>query len=267
MDLVIGSSSQLAQYFPDDYVKISSRNIDFNYLKNNQWGSVYITFAEQRIYDKNIDYDYPNFYLPIKIIDAVLENSKKIVCYTSCELWSGLYGYHKVSIDTPPNYNLNNGYAITKALLFKTIKSHREHHDLYKKVIFIHPFYFNSVYRSEYFLFGKIFKSIVNKEKITTGNLGFFRDMVHTGFAVKKSIEANHDTMMGSGNLFVVRDFIADLYKLNGMDFNEYVVEDKSQASIHNGRKLCADVPWNYTYENLLEDTQNDIENYRKKNG
>ncbi len=36
----------------------------------------------------------------------------------------------------------------------------------YNKVIFIHPFYFNSIYRSEYFLFGKVFKSIMNKEKM-----------------------------------------------------------------------------------------------------
>ena len=54
--LIIGDTSQLSYYFPDDYISISSRNIDFNYLKNNKWDNVYITYAEQRIYENNIDF-------------------------------------------------------------------------------------------------------------------------------------------------------------------------------------------------------------------
>ena len=45
MNIVIGNTSQLAYYFPDDYIKISSRNIQ---LTNNQYDRVYICFAEQR---------------------------------------------------------------------------------------------------------------------------------------------------------------------------------------------------------------------------
>ena len=43
-NLVIGNTSQLSKYFPDDYRKISSRNINDNDL-HGKWDSVYITFA------------------------------------------------------------------------------------------------------------------------------------------------------------------------------------------------------------------------------
>jgi GDP-D-mannose dehydratase len=261
MRLVIGNTSQLSYYFPEDYIKISSRNIDFNYLKQNQWDAVYITFAEQRIYEKNIDYITPNYLNTLKIIKALLQNSKKIVCYTSCELWSNLNGV--ISIDDNPSFDLKNEYTISKLLLLNKIKELRELNDLYKKVIFIHPFYFNSAYRSEYFLFGKIFKSIINKEKINVGNLDFERDMVHTKFIVNKSIEQTKDCMVGAGNTFNVRNFIQDLYRINDMDFFEFVNESWTGAT--NNKFITPSVDWQYTYENLLSDTQQDIEQFKNR--
>lgn len=263
MDLVIGSSSQLAQYFPENYIKISSRNIDFEYLKNNVWDSVYITFAEQKIYDKNIDYITPNYIYSLKIIESLLINSKKIVCYTSCELWSNLNG--KISLDTEPCFDLKNEYTISKLLLWNKIKERRIQNQLYEKIIFIHPFYFNSIYRNEYFLFGKIFKSILNENKINVGNLNFYRDIVSTQFVVNKSIEKTSDCMVGSGNLINIRTFIKDLYKLNDMDFNRFVTEDVRKP-IDKKKLIMANVNWEYTYKNLLEDTQRDIEQFKLKN-
>lgn len=257
MNLVIGNSSQLAQFFPKDYIKISSRNIDFNYLIDNNWESVYITFAEQRIYEPNIDYITPNYIYTLKIIEALLKNSNKIVCYTSCELWNELTG--TININTNPKfYPLNNEYSISKLLLWNKILELRKTTDLYNKVIFMHPFYFNSVYRSNYFLFGKVFDSIINKKKISVGNLNFYRDMVHAKFVVQKSIELNQDAMIGSGKLFNVKDFIIDLYNANNLNFTDFVKED---LSIPSGKEklIMAKVDWNYTYQDLLSDTQADI--------
>lgn len=253
LNLVIGSSSQLAQYFPEDYIKISSRDIDFEYLKNGHWDSIYITFAEQRIYESNIDYITPNYLYTFKVINSLLYNSNKIVCYTTCELWNSLSG--KITTVTEPNfYPLNNEYTISKLLLLNKIIELRKHNKLYEKVIFMHPFYFNSIYRSQYFLFGKIFASIINKQKINVGNLDFSRDMVHTKFVVKKSIEKNKDSMIGSGQLFNVRSFIKDLYEINNMDFNDFVVEN---LQMQNKNKLImAETDCNYSYEELLFDTQ-----------
>lgn len=265
MNLVIGSSSQLAQYFPTDYIKISSREIDFNYLKKNSWDAAYITFAEQRIYNSNIDYITPNYIHILNVIDSLLESCNKVVCYTSCELWNELTGY--ISVETPAKfYPINNEYSISKLLLWNKITELKKSNILYNKVIFMHPFYFNSIYRSKYFLFGKIFDSIINKKKIRVGNLNFCRDMVHTKFVVQKSIELTKDSMIGSGKLFNVRDFVKNLYQLNEMSFEEFVEEDLTMSS-GKPKLIMAKVDWNYTYNDLLTDTQTDIEQYRNNNG
>lgn len=257
--LVIGNSSQLSHYFPAEYIRLSSRNIDFEYLRSNIWDAVYLTFAEQRIYEKNIDYITPNYIYTLKIIDTLLERSNKMVCYTSCELWNNLSGF--IALDTVPNFSpISNEYCISKMLLWNKIVSLREINPAYKKVIFAHPFYFNSVHRSEYFLFGKIFHSILNKKPIKVGNLDFNRDMVHTKFVVQKSIEATQDFMVGAGKLFNVRKFVKDLYRINDMDFENFVEEDIS-ASTGKPKLIMAKVDWNYTYQDLLNDTQNDILN------
>jgi len=262
MNLVIGNTSQLSHYFPSDYIKISSRNIDFDYLKNNNWDSVYITFAEQRIYEPNIDYINPNYIYTLQIINSLLNNVNKIVCYTSCELWNNLSGH--IDINTEFNYlPLNNEYCISKLLLWNKISELRKINSDYNKVIFMHPFYFNSTYRSEYFLFGKIFTSIINKKQITVGNLHFYRDIIHAKFLVNKSIEANQDSVIGAGKLFNVRDFIKDLYKINDLDFDYFVKED---LVFKPGKEklIMAKVNWNYTYQNLLNDTQEDIIKYKE---
>ncbi|HVI42029.1 MAG TPA: hypothetical protein VM577_15365 [Anaerovoracaceae bacterium] len=264
MNLVIGSTSQLAQYFPEDYIKISSRNIDFDYLKNNQWDSVYITFAEQRIYDPDIDYLTPNYFYTRQIAESLLENSKKIVCYTSCELWNTLTGF--IRLDTLPQFSpIVNEYTISKMLLWHKLKVMRYSNPLYNKIVLAHPFYFNSTYRSEYFLFGKIFKSIINKEKIEVGNLDFYRDMVHTKFVVEKSIGATKDIMIGSGKLFHIRTFVKDLYKLNDMNFSDYVKDHSNLPMKKQDKLIMADVPWDYTYEDLLKDTQEDLKQAMEK--
>jgi|SRR5271166_2353369 len=257
MNLVIGSSSQLSHYFPKDYVKISSRNIKFDYLSDNHWDATYITFAEQRIYDVNIDYITPNYLYTLKVINSLLNTSDKIVCYTSCELWNDLS--EPISSDTTPKFSpITNEYSISKLLLFNKVLELRKTNALYNKVIFAHPFYFNSVYRNKYFLFGKIFNSIVNKQQIKVGNLDFQRDMVHTNFVVKKSIEMTKDGVIGAGKLFNIRQFVKDLYQLNKMDFDYFVEEDIS-APLSKPRLITANVDWDYSYETLLSDTQADI--------
>ena len=266
MNLVIGNTSQLSYYFPEEYVKISSRNIDFDYLKNNKWDSVYLTFAEQRVHTNESDIDYLgiNFKYTFKIINSLIHNSNKIVCYSSCELFNELNGI--VSITTSPCYKSSNDYIKSKLLLIDKIKELREIDSKYSKVIFVYPFYFNSVYRNKYFLFGKIFDSILNKKQIQVGNLDFQRDMVHASFVVEKSIEATQDIMVGAGNLVNVRNFIIDLYSVNNMDFNTYVIESKSMPQLGQSKLIMADVSWKYTYQNLLEDTQKDILDYKKIN-
>jgi GDP-D-mannose dehydratase len=174
-------------------------------------------------------------------------------------LWSNSVG--TISVDDKFDFDPNNGYTVSKMLLVDEIKRLRKIDDKYNKVKLLHPFYFNSVYRSKYFLFGKIFDSIINKKMIEVGNLDFYRDMVHAKFLVKKALEADTDMMLGSGKLFNVRDFVIDLYNSFNMDYFQYVKEDKTQKS--NSKFLRADVDWNYTYNDLLNETIEDIKNFK----
>ena len=262
MNIVIGNTSQQSYYYPDDYIKMSSRNIDLDYLSSKRFESAYITFAEQRIYESNIDYITPNFRYTLDVIDKLLDKTDKIVIFTSCELWSNKSGV--ITNVTQPDFDISNKYTISKLLLLEEIKRLRKYDKRYNKVVIIHPFYFNSIHRSKYFLFGKIFDSIINEKHIEVGNLDFYRDMVHTKFLVKKCIEIDQDSVVGSGKLFNVRDFVIDLYDSFGMKYGVYVKEDRN--SIPNDKLIRADVKWDYSYRDLLEETINDLKT-NKGNG
>jgi GDP-D-mannose dehydratase len=257
MNIVIGNTSQQSHYYPDGYIKIPSRNIDFDYISSKKFDSAYITFAEQRIYEENIDYIKPNFIYTLEVIENLLEVTNKIVIFTSCELWSNKSGI--ITDQTNPDFNISNQYTLSKLLLLNEIKRLRNYDKRYNKIVIVHPFYFNSVYRSKYFLFGKIFDSIINKKLIEVGNLDFYRDMVHTKFLVKKCMEIDRDSMIGSGKLFNVRDFVMDLYDSFGMRYEEYVKENA--GSFPSDKLIWAGVKWDYSYQNLLEDTINDLKN------
>lgn len=260
MNIVIGNTSQQAYYYPEDYIKVSSRNIDLDYLSSKRFESAYIAFAEQRIYEKNVDYITPNFRYTLDIIDRLLDKTDKIVIFTSCELWSNKSGV--ITELTQPDFDISNQYTLSKLLLFEEIRRLRKYDRRYNKVVIIHPFYFNSIHRSKYFLFGKIFDSIANEKHIEVGNLDFYRDMVHTKFVVKKCIELDRDSVVGSGKLFNVRDFVIDLYDSFGMSYDVYVKEDRN--STPNDKLIRAGVKWDYSYQDLLEETINDLKKIKK---
>lgn len=256
MNLVIGSTSQLSFYFPDDYIKISSRNIDKNYLKNNKWDSVYICFAEQRIYDKNIDFLTPNYYLTMELIEILLSSSNRIVVYTTSELWNNYSG--PVTLEDLPSFRPDeNEYVLSKFLLYKNISLKRKDDSRFNKVIIIHPFYFNSIHRKNYFLFGKIYDSIINKRKIEIGNTYFYRDITHAKYIVEESIQANEDKMVGSGRLIFVNEFIRQIYNHFDLKFEDYVVEKKDS----NFRRLNIHYPYKEEqYFDLIKDTIEEIQ-------
>jgi nucleoside-diphosphate-sugar epimerase len=256
-NLVIGETSQLAYYFPAEYVKISSRNVDVDYLRSQPWDAVYLTFAEQRIYDVNIDYETPNYTYTLALIEAVLDTAQKIVVYSSCDLWNQCSG--EITLATPFNYRATNDYLPMKEKLVFRIQELRQTDPRYQKVVIIHPFYFNSGYRSSYFLFGKIFESIRQHKKIELGNTYFYRDMVHTTYMVHRSILATQDEIVGAGRLYHVNDFIRDLYFQCGLKYEDFVTEN----IVHNTRLpsiFYAKQNQVYSYKRLLQDTVVDLD-------
>lgn len=256
-NLIIGKTSQLSPFFPDDYERISSRDIDMSYLENNVWDSVYITFAEQRVHLNDVDYITPNYLYAKEIINKLSINTKKIVVYSTCELWNNKVGCVYLKDDL--NYTYSNDYCLSKEMLINYIKSEREENRL-NNIIIIHPFNFNSTYRKSGFLFSKIFDSLINKVPIEIGNTYFYRDIVHAKYIVERSIMSTDDDLVGSGRLFFINDYIRDLFKYFNMNYNEYVKENINTKSIHSEKLYYSYQKNIYTYDNLLSDTIEDIE-------
>ena len=71
-NLVIGNTSQLSYYFPEDYVKVSSREIDYDFILSENWNRVFICFGESRKFIEDVKiHDDINFNLTIKIVDML----------------------------------------------------------------------------------------------------------------------------------------------------------------------------------------------------
>ena len=255
-NLVIGSTSQLSHYFPDDYIKISSRNIQFDYINSQNWNRAYLCFGESRKFLDDTDiYDEVNFYYTLDVINKIKDSCRSIVIYSTCELWNQNDG----KIDISMNFNFfTTPYLQSKYRLSKYLLSNKSS---YYNVFILYPFNFNSPYRTDNFLFGKVFNSLINKTVIEIGDTYFYRDIVHPSFVVQRSINATGHEIIGSGRLIFVNDLIRDLYKHYNMDYNKYVIEnigkfneyEKKKEYYLNSQRLL------YTYKQLLKDTIKDI--------
>jgi len=257
-NLVIGNTSQLSYYFPEHYMKVSSRNLDINKLVEKDWDRVFICLGESRKFIDNIKiYDDINFYLTLDIIDKLKDHSRNIIVYSTCELWNQYDG----PIDISNNFNFfSTPYLQSKFRLSKYILSNSRD---YYNVFILYPFNFNSVYRNSNFLFGKIFDSLINKKVIEIGDTYFYRDIIHPKFVVDESINATSHKIVGSGRLVYVNDFIRDLYRHFNMDYSQYVIENIDKYNEYDKRKEYYLKSNNclYDYKQLMVDTIKDINN------
>jgi hypothetical protein len=89
-NLIIGDTSQLSHFFPKNYERISSRNINFEEIKKKQYDRIYLLFAEQRTFmDDDIDlFKKINFDYTIEVIDELIDFCENIVIYSTSELWN-----------------------------------------------------------------------------------------------------------------------------------------------------------------------------------
>jgi len=167
-NIVIGNTSQLSYYFPNEYVKVSSRNIEEKIYTKNNWNNVFICLGESRKYIENIEiYDQVNFHLTLDIINKFKSISNKIVIYSTCELWNKYDG--RIDLSMKPNF-YETPYLNSKYRIYDYIIKNKEE---FKNVVILFPFNFNSIYRDNNFLFGKVFNSIINKNKIDIGDTYF----------------------------------------------------------------------------------------------
>lgn len=258
--LVIGNTSQLSHYFPDDYEKISSRNIKLDEYSDKFYDRIFLCFAEQRTFLENEGEDLflsTNLFYTLDLIKYFRNKCKKIIVYGTSELWNDCEG--PININSEPQFK-ETPYIKSKALMVLGIKNLRfDYNTAYQNIIILHPYNFNSIYRGPDFLFGKIFDSIKNRKIVEIGDTYFYRDLIHPKYVVERSIQATEDEIIGSGRLIFVNDFIRDLYKKAGMIYEEYVIEN-FDLNLRNKRKInYADNKNEYRYFNLLTDSMYDL--------
>jgi nucleoside-diphosphate-sugar epimerase len=257
MNLIIGDTSQLSFYFPKEFDRISSRNINYQKIIEKKYDKIFILFAEQRTFlneTENFFIDI-NFNYTLSIIDNLKNYCNNIIIYSTSELWNGYDG--EVSIELPYKYGYSP-YIKSKEVLSNYIN---EHKDNYNNVIIIYPFNFNSPKRNKEFLFGKIFNSIINKSQITIGDINFERDLIHPEIIVNNSLTTKNDLLIGSGELINIEKFVKDLYeayKLNYFDYISFNIEN----NLSNKRKNYFSKIKYSNYKELLNLTYNDLQKH-----
>lgn len=254
-NLVIGNTSQVSHFFPENFQKISSRNLDFDFLKKNEWDEVHLCFGESRKFlDESNYYEEINYSLTKELIELLNYNSKKIVIYSTCELWNKYSG--SISLSQPFDFYLTP-YLESKYRITKFVLNNKK----LKNTLVMFPFNFNSIYRDENFLFGKIFNSIIHKKEILIGDTYFYRDLIHPKFVVKESLMSKTHKIIGSGRLTHVNDFIRDLYKNFDLSYNDLVKEESSKFVEYDKRNeyYLKNNKCLYPYNELLIDTYQDI--------
>jgi len=246
-DLIIGSTSQVAQYFGQNTVRCSSRNIDDKIFLEN-WNRVYVCFAEQRtslseqIEFKHFFYDV-NFHKTKMVVDKI--KAETIIFLSTTELWNLCSGPVDLSID----YNFRQNYYTDSKFMITQEMKKREN------VIIAYPFNFNSKFRSKYFLFGKVYNGITNKEKIELGNIDFRRDLMHAKYVSKQLEKASESIIIGTGRLTHVGNFIKDLYRHSGLDYCEYVSHPDAGSQNNRVENWNATMSTDYSYSQLILDT------------
>jgi hypothetical protein len=253
-NLVIGNTSQLSNYFPEDYTKVSSRNIDYDFILSSKWKRAFLCFAEQRTFlrgNTEIFFDV-NYSYTIDVINKIRPSCDKIYFYSTMLLWNAYDG--AVDLSMPFKYNetpyIKSKEQITNCLMHN-----------FKNITVLFPCNFNSVFRKEGFLFKKIFDSIINRKQITIGNTHFYREMVHPRYVVKESLNTTGHKMIGSGYAIHVNEFIRELYNAFDLDYESYVVEDIESSDLIAKRNIyyTKKDKIGYTKDDLLKDTVNDL--------
>lgn len=251
--LVIGNKSQLARYFPTENTTfISSRNIDINSV--DKYDKVFFFFCEQRTFLNLSEKDFCdiNVDLTINLLNKIYNDKTKFYLYSTCELWNNCEG--GVTINTPHNFKYTP-YVKSKQILAEKVIEFR-HKKQQDNIRVFYPFNFNTPFRTEGFLFSKIFNSLINNVKIETGDLDFNRDLVHPKFIIERSFLANKDDLIGSGNVINIREFVHSLYKHIGMNVADYLYEQINEKPRHN---KCFYHDTDIKYNSLLEDTIKDV--------
>jgi hypothetical protein len=251
-NLIIGKTSQLAYYYPEEYVKISARQSISEQIYSEKWNNVYLFFAEQRTSyanDKKYKDDFYNVNVDLTKQICKKINSKKIIFLSTSELWNKQNG--EISVDTPWNY-VENYYTDSKSKITRALFQD-------ERVTTFFPFNYNSIYRKNSFLFHKIYDSIINKKKIKVGNLNIERELLHASFVKREIDRKKNNDLIGAGKLINIRNFIIEFYKKNNLNYNDFVEENLNTDVQRGGFYYYKQI--DYSLEERIKEYNDDIQN------
>ncbi len=251
MGLSVGS---LSFYFPQQFDRISSRNIDFSIIRQKRYDRVYILFAEQRTFLNKDESFFTeiNVDLTLRVIEEVKNHCNKVIIYSTSELWNNYEG--KVDVKDTFNYNYTP-YIKSKEIISNHII---EYPEKYPNVHIIYPFNFNSPFRKEGFLFSKIFDSLINKTVTEVGDLNFKRDIIHPSIVVNNSMKCEGHALVGSGELINIRDFVSDIFSNLQMDMSKYILIDNKNYLPNVRKNYYSSIRYS-NYNELIKLTLNDV--------
>jgi hypothetical protein len=258
-DLLIGDTSQLARYWNRlDAEIISSYDIDVGWIQSRQWNRIYIAFANARTFLRTDVFEKTNVNQTLNLISDIQDSCENVIYYSTTELWNQVNGPIKLEskIWNTFHYDTSSFYIKSKHITTETILKN----DFFTNTIILFPFSFNCPYRSDSrFFFSKIFDSILNRKKITVGNIPSYRELLHPKFVIKESINATKHKIVGSGRLTHVKDFVKHLYELNGMEYGDFVIEKESSVKDDRGIFFLDSEKCLYHYNELFGDTLEDF--------
>jgi len=255
-NLIIGNTSQISKFLSDsEFKKIDSRNFSFSQI-DGDWDTAILAFGENRKFLPSFSlYEEINVKLTLDTVKFLLDKCRKIIVFSTCELWDKCSG--PIDLSTPFNF-YDTFYARSKFVMTEEILNHP---NLYPNVCVIYPFNFNSTFRSEDFLFGKVFNSILTKKKISIGDTYYYRDIFHPIFLAREIPNLNSHTLIGSGRLTYINDFIRELYAYFDLNYEELVEENLNNFKEYDLKYeyyLRSNRP-KYEYKSLFLDTVRDI--------
>jgi len=255
MKLIVGDSAQVARYFPADFAKVSSRDIP-GHLYDGSYEEVHLVFGLNVKGLSPSVYDEVNHLYTLEVLKGFLRRSQRVVLYSTCELWSDCWG--PIDLGTPFKFH-SEPYILSKWRIVDSIRSMG-----LRKVTVVYPFNHNSVHRKPDFLFGKIFHSILSGSPIEIGDTHYYRDLLHSAHVAAVCRQLSGDTVIGSGRLVFVNDFIRDLYRRFDLSYDELVTEHAGKWSYIPKNEYYLRGPVRYPYERLLDDTVAELKACRR---
>lgn len=251
-DLIIGQSAQVSRYMDPNTNRVCARSIPDSVFRKT-WDRVYLCFAEQRTkFAENKDYKQLFFETNVKKTTGLIGRikAKKIIVFSTTELWNNLSG--PIDISTPfdfkENYYTDSKYELTKYC------------QQFEHIAIAYPFNFNSTYRSADFLFGKVFSALKERKHTSVFSLNLQRELLHATFVANVCQRMQGSSIIGSGQLIQVADFVKDLFSHFELDYHDYITE-KDPKYTFPAACYAKSPPFPYTYQELLKDTVDDFSN------